>query len=138
MLRDRAFGNLNKEVDARFFAFEQECSPVPQLVGSAYGTVLDLGPAIGNQITRFDKSRVQTIYGVEPMESVHRRLRKRVEENSWGEHYVQMIGGVEDGEILKRVGVAEASIDCVVSIQVLCSVSDPELVDKETVRFAQT
>lgn len=82
--------------------------------------VLDLGPATGNQITRFDKSRVQTIYGVEPMESVHGRLRKRVEENGWGEHYVQMIGGVEDGEMLKRVGVTEASVDCVVSIQVLC------------------
>ena len=131
LLRDRAFGKWYKDIDTGFFAFEQECSPVPQLVRSAYGTVLELGPATGNQIKRLDKLRVEMVYGVEPVESMHAELRRRAVEDGWGEHYVQIVGGIEDEYLLEKEGIGEDSIDCILSIQVLCSVSKPEVVMKK-------
>ena len=104
-----------------FFAFEQEGSPVPQLVNSAYGTVLELGPATGNQVSSFDMSKVEKIHGIEPLESMHEPLRKKVEASGWAGKYEQLVCNVEDANML-----AGGSIDCAVSVQVLCSVQNPK------------
>ena len=125
-LRDRAFGTWYKDIADDFFAFEKDSSPVPRLVGSAYGTVLEIGPATGNQLPRFDKSKVDLIYGVEPCQSMHVALSKTVEATGWCENYVQLVCAIEDEKSL-----ATASIDSVVSIQVLCSVQNPEVVVKK-------
>ena len=124
-LRDRAFGEWFTSIADEFFAVEQDNSPVPGLVGSAYGTVLELGPATGNQISRFDKTKVDYIYGVEPCQTMHGELRKNVEAAGWDKNYLQLVSAVEDERSL-----AAESFDCVVSIQVLCSVQNPELVVK--------
>ena len=48
------------------FAEYESTSPVPGLVARARGVVLDLGPGIGNQLSRLDAAAVRHVYGLEP------------------------------------------------------------------------
>lgn len=107
-----------------FIAFEST-TPVPSLVASAHGVVLDLGPGAGTQLDRFDAARVAHIYGVEPNTAFAPAFNDRLRETPLGQDgkYTLVSCGVEDGETLARFGVVEGSVDCVVSMQVLVSCS---------------
>ncbi|MCJ1306980.1 hypothetical protein MMC25_000624 [Agyrium rufum] len=95
--------------------------PIPSLVGSAYGRILELGPGSGSQITRFDKSKVEKIYGVEPVEALHNALRARVKEASLESAYEIVPCGIQDYDVLAKNGITEGSLDCIVSVQVRAS-----------------
>jgi len=111
-----------------FAAYEASIS-VPALVGSAHGRILELGPGTGNQVGRFDASRVERIYGVEPNEAFAGPLAARVKDTpALLGKYTAVFAGVEDAARLAEHGIVEGSIDCVVSMQVLCSVRDPPAV----------
>lgn len=98
------------------------------LVAAAHGVVLEIGPGIGGQLPRYDKAKIERIYGVEPNALLHHELRAAVKSPGLEDRY-QIVGcGVEDFEQLASVGVGAASIDTVLSVQVLCSVADPEAV----------
>lgn len=105
-----------------FIAFEST-TPVPSLVASAHGVILDLGPGAGTQLHRFDAARVEHIYGVEPNTAFAPAFADRLRETALGQDgkYTLVSCGVEDGETLSRFGVVEGSVDCVVSMQVLVS-----------------
>ena len=62
---------------------------------------------------------------------MHDALTQSVEAAGWSERYVQLVCGIEDMERLAAAGVHEGSIDCIVSIQTLCSVTDPAVVAKQ-------
>lgn len=85
--------------------------------------VVDLGPGAGTQLDRFDASRVEHIYGVEPNTAFAPAFADRLRETALGQDgkYTLVSCGVEDGEALARFGVVEGSVDCVVSMQVLVS-----------------
>ncbi|KAH8785488.1 S-adenosyl-L-methionine-dependent methyltransferase, partial [Diaporthe sp. PMI_573] len=93
-----------------------------------HGIVLDLGPGAGTQLDRFNAARVAHAYGVEPNTAFAPAFNDRLRETALGldGKYTLVPCSVEDGEALARFGVVEGSIDCVVCMQVLCSVPHPE------------
>lgn len=87
--------------------------------------MLEIGPGSGNQVPRFDKSRVSKIYGVEPNIDLHEALRASVKKAKLDDIYEIVPHGAEDEESFRRYGIAPNSLDTIISIQVLCSVPDP-------------
>jgi SAM-dependent methyltransferase len=104
---------------------------VPKLVASAHGTVVELGPAVGNQLPRFDMSKITHIYGIEPNKGFEEDLHLKVKELDIGDKYTPLMCSIEDKDVLSKFGIQEGSVDCIVSIQVLCSVKDVNKVAKE-------
>jgi SAM-dependent methyltransferase len=113
-----------------FIAFE-DTTVVPSLLKAASGVVLELGPGPGNQIHRFDMSRVTKVYGIEPNAYYKDGILTKVEEHGMGGKYKLIVSGIEDSHILRHEGITEGSMDAVLSIQVLCAVKDPKTVMKE-------
>jgi SAM-dependent methyltransferase len=87
--------------------------------------VLEIGPGSGNQLPRYDRAKVERIYGVEPNEGLHAALRQTIKECGLSDVYTIIPCGVEDGEVLRRYGVERGSVDTVLSVQVLCGVPRP-------------
>lgn len=108
---------------------------IPELVASAHGTVLELGPGTGGQFPRYDKSRVKHIYGVEPNKSMIPFLYDTAKQTGLTNVYTAVAAGIEDLETLRKCGLDEGSVDCVLSIQVLCSVPQPEKIAKALYRM---
>lgn len=108
------------------FAEGDNATVVPTLVAQASGIILELGPGIGSQLPRYDKSKVTKIYGVEPNADLHEALRREVKKAGLTDVYEIVPCGVEDVVALKQRGITLSSIDTVLSVQVLCSVPDPD------------
>ena len=104
---------------------------VPALVASAYGTVLELGPGTGSQLSRMDQSKVTKVYGIEPVTALHDSLRTKIKETRMDDIYTIVPCGVENTTELERYGIEPGSIDTILSVQVLCSVADPDAVLKQ-------
>lgn len=98
-------------------------------MSSARGTVLDLGPGTGNQLDRFDASKVDHVYGVEPNTAFTERFVKRLQECKLGQDgkYTLVPCGIENHEVLHRFGIAEESVDCIVSMQVMVGTHYPHM-----------
>lgn len=96
---------------------------------SAHGILLELGACTGNQLPRLDKSKLAHVYGIEPNKAFAPVLRQRVEEHGLAELYTPVWTRFEDAAPeLKEHGVQYGDVDCVLSVQVLCSVKDPKAV----------
>lgn len=95
-------------------------------MAQASGVVLELGPGVGSQLPRFDKSKITKIYGVEPCLHLHEALRRQVKECELDDIYEIVPSGIEDVMELKRHGIGLGTMDTVLSVQVLCSVPDPD------------
>lgn len=99
---------------------------VPQIVFKAAGVILELGAGIGNQIPRFDPSKVAKIYGVEPVTALHNQLRSSIKKAKLDDVYTVVPCGIENTTELQKYGIEPKSIDTIISISVLCSVPQPE------------
>lgn len=106
-------------------AFEQQNTIIPKLVSQAEGVVLELGPGSGNQLPRYDSSKVSKIYGIEPNADLHEALRANVKKAKLDDIYEILPHGAEDVKGFEKYGIALNSVDTILSVQVLCSVSDP-------------
>ena len=95
-------------------------------MSSAYGVIVELGPGSGNQLPRMDISKVEKVYGVEPVASLHAALRLSIKENKMNDIYQIVPCSVEDETQMERYGIAPGTIDTIISIQVLCSVPHPQ------------
>lgn len=93
--------------------------------------ILELGPGGGNQIHRYDPALVDFIYAVDPNSYFADDLAAKVKKCNLEDKYKLLNCGIEDSDILRREGVAEGSVDTVLSIQVLCAVGDVKAVMKE-------
>ena len=113
----------------------EEESDLPSLDAKAYGTVIELGPGSGNQLSRYNKSAITKIYGIEPNVDLHPALRQTIKENGLSDVYTIVPCGVEDVDRLREYGVMEGSVDTVISVQVLCSVPRPEDIVKAMYRL---
>ncbi|KAJ4265263.1 hypothetical protein NW762_004548 [Fusarium torreyae] len=133
-IRNVAAANLFVPLSEGFIAFE-DTTVVSTLVPSAHGKVLELGPGPGNQIQRFDESRIEFIYALEPNLNYGNTLTSKVEKHGLTHKYKLITCGLEDSDVLRREGVAEGTMDTVLSIQVLCAVEDPERAAKELYRL---
>ncbi len=98
--------------------------PVPALLGSLHGTVLELGPGRGASL-RYYPPDVRWI-GVEP--DARHRARVRLEAGRLGRP-AQVLAG--RGE---RLDLPDAAVDAAVATFVLCSVADQAAVLAELVR----
>jgi SAM-dependent methyltransferase len=112
------------------FAQFEGSREVPALVGACHGTVLELGCAIGNQLQYFDKEKITHVYGIEPNALFEDSIAAKIKETGFQDRYTAITCGIEDGEILGAHGIVPGSLDCVLSIQVLCSVQDLKLSTK--------
>lgn len=99
---------------------------LPALVYEASGVVLELGPGLGSQLSRYDTSKTKKIYGVEPNVDLHKALRENIKASGLVDVYEIVPCGVEDVAELKKHGIVLDSIDTILSVQVLCSVQDPD------------
>jgi hypothetical protein len=102
----------------------EDTTCVPTLMASAHGTVLELGPATGNQLPRFNMSKITHIYGIEPNKAFEGDLLIKMKEVGIEDKYTPIMCAIEDLDILRKYGIQEESIDCIATIQVLCSVVD--------------
>ncbi|KAF9632980.1 hypothetical protein BFW01_g3843 [Lasiodiplodia theobromae] len=129
-IRDAATAKLFIAHADGFIAFEGTTC-VPSLVLAAHGKILELGPGPGNQLQRFDPSRVDFIYAVEPNAQYADHIAAKLKRLDLQDKYKLLACGVEDSDILRSEGVTEGSMDTVLSIQVLCSVGDVKSVMRE-------
>lgn len=93
----------------------------------------DVGPGSGEWISLFDKSKVTKIYGIEPNKDHHAGLRKRIIEAGLSDIYVLVPVGVENisEHVLNTSNggaerVKKGEVDCIMTIQCLCSVPSPK------------
>lgn len=121
---------LDKTIAAR----ELE-TDIPDLVAKAYGTVLEVGPGSGTQLPRYDVSKIDRIYGVEPNPHLHGALRDAVKRCGLSDVYTVVPCGVEDVEKLGEYGIGPETVDTVTSVQVLCSVPRPAALAKALYRL---
>lgn len=101
---------------------------VPDLVSRASGLVIDLGPALGNQLQNLDMDKVTQVYGIEKNPFFVVALEARLRDSAVRDKYAVITCGVEDTDVMEAHGIADGGVDTVLCIQVLCSVSDPEAV----------
>ncbi|KAL8711855.1 MAG: hypothetical protein Q9220_003799 [cf. Caloplaca sp. 1 TL-2023] len=98
---------------------------VPQLVASASGTILEIGPGSGNQVGRYDRSKVNKIYGIEPNKGLHATLQQSIKKAGLSDVYTIVPCGIQDVETLRKYGVDQEAFDTVLSVQVFCSIPNP-------------
>ena len=97
---------------------------VPGLVSRASGVVLELGPGTGGQVSRFDRSKIAKVYGIEPNVGLHAQLRQRIEDLGLTDTYELVSASIDDMTELRSSGIVEGAVDTILSVQVLCSVTD--------------
>jgi len=90
---------------------------------------------MGNQLHRFDRTKVTRVVGVESNSHFTRDIETQVKKNGLEDIYELVTCRVEDSDVLETHGVVAESVDTVLSIQVLCSVDNPEAVIKELYRL---
>ena len=112
-------------------AKDDQETPVPALVAQASGVVLELGPGIGSQLPRYDKSKITKVYGVEPCLHLHGALREEIKSAGLADIYEIVSCGIHDVEGLRKHGITRETIDTVLSVQVLCSVPEPDQVMRQ-------
>lgn len=107
-----------------FVEFENN-TPVPSLVGKAYGTVLDLGAGSGNQLPRFDANKIERVYGIEMNPAFIPALKAKIKETGLESVYAPLVCSVEDvDKVLEQEGIKPGTVDSIICIQLLCSVKD--------------
>jgi SAM-dependent methyltransferase len=96
----------------------------PLIRSHASGIILDIGPGSGEWVYLYASTvnPITKIYGVEPNFEHHGALRKAVEAAGLKHVYEILPVGVEE---LGYVGVREGSVNTIVTLQVLCSCSNP-------------
>lgn len=100
---------------------------MPALIGSAHGVVLDLGAGSGNQLHRLNPSRLSHVYGIESNHAFVPALTEKIQELRLEKLYTPVVARIEDAqEALTQLGVLPGTVDCILSIQVLCSIPNLE------------
>ena len=121
-LRQRLFAGFMARNDALSDALYAERKSA--LLGGLTGSVLEIGPGTGVNLRFFDPG-IDWI-GIEPNVAMHPHLQAKAAA-------LGMTCRLETG-LSERLSVADASIDTVVSTQVLCSVTDVVATLREVLR----
>ena len=112
----------------------------PLLRDHCRGVVLDIGPGAGNWLSLFSEvvqqGKVTRIYGVEPNREHHEALRRRVKEAGLDGVYQVLEAKAGDLRTMKGIGpngqgLGPESVDTICTLQVLCSVPQPEVLIHE-------
>ncbi|KAJ6781514.1 hypothetical protein PWT90_08100 [Aphanocladium album] len=125
---DETFAKWWLATSHNFLDHERE-SGVPALVGSAYGVVLDLGAGSGNQLDRLNTTQLTHVYGIESNPAFATPLTEKIRQLHLEKLYTPILARIEDAEgELAKLDIQPGTVDCILSIQVLCSVTDLERV----------
>lgn len=108
--------------------------PIPSLLSSVSGTVLDVGPGSGTQLYTFKSSKATAFYGAEPETALHDDLRKNVKVNELdGKYNILTCAAEKDSLIpaLAKEGVLQRGssggvFDYIVCLRVLCGVTNAQ------------
>ncbi|KAK0704398.1 methyltransferase type 11 [Lasiosphaeris hirsuta] len=134
-LQDSGFYLWFTTLNEHMVNFESNLTVLPTLVPTVSGVVLELGPGVGNQLCRFDKTKVTRVVGVEPNAHFAPDVARNVAEHGLEGVYELLTCGIEDSDVLERHGIVAGSVDTILSVQVLCSVADPQSVVRELYRL---
>jgi 2-polyprenyl-3-methyl-5-hydroxy-6-metoxy-1,4-benzoquinol methylase len=74
---------------------------------------------------------VDFVYAVDPSPHYADAIASKLKKLDLQDRYKLLECGIEDSEVLRSEGVAEGSMDTVLSIQVLCAVGDVKSVMRE-------
>lgn len=117
--------HVDLKLDSTIAARELE-TELPGLVAQASGVIVELGPGSGNQLFRYDLSKITKIYGVEPNVNLHDALRTSIKSAKLDDVYEIVPCAIQDTEELRKYGIEQESVDTLLTVQVLCSVPQPE------------
>ncbi|KAJ6447025.1 alpha-L-arabinofuranosidase [Purpureocillium lavendulum] len=134
-VKDSGFYLWFQTVNEFIVQFESTKTAVPLLVQKASGVVLELGPGMGNQLSHFDKPKLTRVVGVESNAYFAAEIQRQVQEQGLEDVYELLTCSVDDRSALEREGLVAGSLDTILSIQVLCSVSHPGATLKELYRL---
>jgi len=109
-----------------------------ELLRSASGVVLDVGPGTGTQLHLFNPNTIEKIYGVEPAVDMHPELRRNAEKAGLGNKYEIIAAGAEVNSLIPALAKKKllqnysedkyqstGVFDTVVCCRVLCGVPKP-------------
>jgi len=88
-----------------------------QVVPLAEGRVLEIGIGTGLNLEHYDKSRVETIVGLDPALEMHRLARKRLQKSGIPVEMVAMSA--------ERIPFGDATFDTVLVTYSLCTIPEP-------------
>ncbi|KAI0165242.1 S-adenosyl-L-methionine-dependent methyltransferase [Hypoxylon sp. FL1284] len=128
--RDEEFALWYRKANWFILPYERS-TEIPGLIASADGTVLELGPGLGNQIPLFDQTKVSHMYGIEINGAFVPDLQAKVAECGLDERYTIIHSSAGDTDVLEKHGIKPGTVDTIVSIQVFCSADQPEAVARE-------
>lgn len=94
-----------------------------KVVPLAQGRVLEIGIGTGLNMAHYDKSRVETVVGLDPALQMHRMARKRIERAGLK---VELVGLSAE-----KIPLPDASFDTVLVTYTLCTIPDPVAALKE-------
>lgn len=98
---------------------------MPRLVALADGLTLELGPGCGTQLPRMNPKLLTHVYGVEPNSEIFPALERKIESlPDIRPIYTSINAAFEDEEALQAHGIVDGSLDTIICMQVMCSVSD--------------
>lgn len=109
--------------------------PITELLKQCRGKVLDIGPGSGEVLSRFDASKIETMYGAEPAVDLHPGLLRNAEKHGFaGEKYHALLCGGEPESLipaLHKAGALTESesaevFDEICVVRVLCGVPRPQ------------
>jgi len=108
-----------------------------ELMNSASGIVLDVGPGTGTQLHLFDPNKIRKMYGVEPAVDMHHQLSRNAEKHGFGGKYGVISAGAQVASLIPALGKrgllpksnhgsyeSAGVFDTVVCCRVLCVVPD--------------
>ncbi|KAI9720768.1 MAG: hypothetical protein M1828_005560 [Chrysothrix sp. TS-e1954] len=102
------------------------------LLAKCYGTVVEIGPGVGDNIKYYHRTRVERLVLVEPNTDMHSALRSKANNAGYFEKDASLLilgcgGAASDEPALAAAGVGPETVDCVASIHVLCGIPNPAL-----------
>lgn len=105
--------------------------PIKQpLLRRAYGTVLEIGAGVGDNIKYYDRAQVERLVLVEPNTNMHPALRAKANAAGYFDADGSLLllgcgGAASDERALNRAGLTDGTVDSVVAIHVLCGIPAP-------------
>jgi SAM-dependent methyltransferase len=107
-----------------------------ELIKTASGVVLDIGPADGSLLHLFDPSKIAMAYGPEPAVDMHPRMRENIQRAGLTGKYEPLAAGAEPESLVPALAsvrlikadgsTSEGIFDTVIATRVLCGVHNPE------------
>ncbi|BFZ64911.1 hypothetical protein YB2330_006064 [Saitoella coloradoensis] len=130
---DKAFSRLWNVIGDKIA--EDETDDIKKLTSEVSGVVLDLGPGTGLMLRHLNALQCARVIGIEPNADFHQELLANAKRAGLMDKYTLIPTGVENLAALQEAGVGEGSVDCIITIKVLCTVPQQRAMIAHLYRF---